>query len=141
MKRNPVLFLMIAAALSLTSCWSTRTCVGDYKHTTKVDKESTYTYSKGKQTYLFWGLIPLGRTNVATPADGNCEIRTRHGFLDALLSFITGGLFSMQTIKVKAPKTETPAAATVSPATDAASPQSSAATHDAELDAVKQMLK
>lgn len=140
MKRILVLMLTIVIALSFSSCWSTRTSVGDYKHATKVEKESTYTYSKGKQTYLFWGLVPLGRTNVATPADGNCEIRTRHGFLDAFLTLITGGLFSMQSIKVKAPKTERPADASGVSAAPAVAP-APAASNDAELDAVKQLLK
>lgn len=100
-----ILLLMIATIL-LPSCMTTRTSVGTYRE--QEGKE--YTYSKGKQMYLFWGLIPLGRTRVATPADGNCEVRTCYNFWDALLSCVTGGIFEMQTIKVKAKKDATPVA-------------------------------
>jgi len=53
--------------------------------------------------YLFGGLMSIGHTRVIMPADGNCEIRTRHGFFDAFVTAITGGVFSVQTIKVNAP--------------------------------------
>lgn len=137
MKRIFVLMMTVIIALSLSSCWSTRTSVGGYTYSKKVDKESTYTFAKGKQVYLFWGLIPCGRTNVATPADGNCQIRTKHGFLDAFLTIITGGVLSMQTIKVNAPKPKTPNAA---PTATTVTPQSPEV-NDAELDAVKQLLQ
>ena len=42
---------------------STRTSVANYQMT---DGEEMC-YSKGRQCYLFWGLVPLGRTRVATP--------------------------------------------------------------------------
>lgn len=99
----------MACALLLPSCYGTRTSVGEYRELSK--NSSTYTYAKGKQCYLFWGLVPLGRTNVNTPGDGNCEIRTKHSFGDFLVSLITAGIFQMQTIKVMAPKndnTQTP---------------------------------
>ena len=81
---------------------STRTNVGNFKEMSQVDKSKVYNYSKGKQCYLFWGLVPLGRRSVATPASGSCQVRTYYNFWNALLSTITGGIFSMQTIKVKA---------------------------------------
>lgn len=55
--------------------------------------------------YLFWGLIPIGRTSVATPVNEPCQVRTSYRFVDALVSSITGGVFSMQTIKVMAKHT------------------------------------
>ncbi len=100
--KKSILLLMIVAIL-LPSCMTTRTAVGSYRE----QEGKTYTYSKGKQMYLFWGLVPLGRTRVATPVDGNCEVRTSYNFWDALFSCITGGIFEMQTIKVKAKKNET----------------------------------
>ncbi len=102
MKKNLMLLMMAAAVLLLPSCYATRTNVGGYREEIKEEKARTYTYAKGKQVYLFWGLIPIGRTSVATPVDGTCQIRTRHGFGDAILSFFTGGIVSMQTIKVVA---------------------------------------
>ena len=97
------LLLLLLLAVVCTSCYTTRTSIGDYRIATKADKASSYTYSKGKQCYLFWGLIPLGRTHVSVPRDGHCEVRTSVNFFDGFLSLITGGIFAMQTIKVKAP--------------------------------------
>lgn len=99
---------MLAVLTLLPSCMTTRTSVGSYRET----EGDEYVYAKGKQCYLFWGLVPLGRTRVATPADGNCEVRTRYGFWDAFLSVITGGIFEMQSIRVyaKHPQKSAPAA-------------------------------
>lgn len=99
---------MLAVLTLLPSCMTTRTSVGSYRET----EGDEYVYAKGKQCYLFWGLVPLGRTRVATPADGNCEVRTRYGFWDAFFSVITGGIFEMQSIRVyaKHPQKAAPAA-------------------------------
>ena len=99
---------MLAVLTLLPSCMTTRTSVGSYRET----EGDEYVYAKGKQCYLFWGLVPLGRTRVTTPADGNCEVRTRYGFWDAFLSVITGGIFEMQSIRVyaKHPQKAAPAA-------------------------------
>ena len=102
MRKSLILLVLALVAFFCQSCFSTRTTVGDYHVTKKSSKAESYTYAKGKQVYLFWGLAPLGRTRVAVPPTGNCEIRTYFNFWDVLLSGITGGLFSMQTIKVKA---------------------------------------
>lgn len=77
---------------------TTKTNVGTYFEA----QGSEYVYAKGKQVWLFWGLLPLGRTNVNTPSDGNCQVMTRFTFGDVLISFLTGGLVSTYTIKVKA---------------------------------------
>jgi len=83
--------------LALSSCMTTKTTVGTYKEETGKE----YTYDKAKQLYLFWGLIPLGRTDAKTPTDGSCEIITKHKAGDFLISFFTVGLLSSQTIIVK----------------------------------------
>lgn len=98
--------LFIFCALLFSSCMTTRTNVGNYREQEKTGGK-TYTYARGKQCYLFWGLVPLGRTNVATPPHGACQVRTSYRFLDALVSGITGGIFAMQTITVKAVAAET----------------------------------
>ena len=95
-----MLFLTIAISTIFTSCLTTKTSVGAFKETPGVE----YTYAKGKQVWLFWGLLPLGRTNVNTPGDGNCEIVTRFNFGDVLISGLTGGIVTSYTIKVKAKK-------------------------------------
>lgn len=102
MKKNLLLFMALVCAMLLPSCYATRTWVGDYREEKKIEKMGTYKYAKSKQAYLFWGLLPIGHTRVATPPEGNCEIRTRVGFFDGFVSVITGGLVSVQTIKVNA---------------------------------------
>jgi hypothetical protein len=95
---SSLLFLITTTLLS--SCLTTKTSVGTYKEQTG----SEYTYAKGKQLWLFWGTMPLGRTNVNTPNDGNCEIITRFNAGDALISGLTGGIITSYSIKVKAKK-------------------------------------
>jgi hypothetical protein len=92
--------LAIVVSGSLTSCMTTKTNVGAYRET----QGKEYTYAKGKQIWLFWGLIPLGRTSISTPGDGNCQVLTRFNFSDFLISGFTFGIVTTQTIKVKAKK-------------------------------------
>ena len=93
-----LMLLTITLAISLPSCMTTKTQVGSYKET----KGTSYKYSKGKQFWLFWGFLPVGRTNVNTPASGNCEVVTKFTLLDAVISGVTGGIVISYTIKVKA---------------------------------------
>ncbi len=102
MKKLAVLLLLAVLTL-MPSCMSTRTSVQNFKEA----QGQQYLYAKGRQCYLFWGLIPLGRTSVATPAEQPCQVRTRFGFWDAFLSVITGGIFSMQQIRIYAKHTPT----------------------------------
>ena len=97
------IFMVAVVALMLTSCYTTRTAVGNYTVMVKVDKAQSYTYAKGKQVHIFWGIIPVGRTQVATPIDGNCQIKTQRRFIDAFVTALTGGIVSIQTITVRAP--------------------------------------
>lgn len=92
--------LAITISTSLTSCMTTKTNVGAYRE----KQGNEYTYAKGKQIWLFWGLLPLGRTSVNTPGDGDCQVITRLNIGDFLISGLTGGILTTQTIKVKAKK-------------------------------------
>lgn len=98
-------FLMLSVLIlsAISSCMTTKTNVGTYRET----QGEEYTYAKGKQMWLFWGLIPLGRTSVSTPADGNCQVITRYNFGDAIISSLTGGIFTTHTIKIKAKRPAT----------------------------------
>lgn len=101
--------LMLLMAFCFTSCMTTKTTVGNFSSAPGQE----YVYDKGKQCYLFWGLLPLGRKHVSTPPDGNCEVRTRLNFWDGLVSLVTAGIFDMQSIRVYAKpnggvQTETP---------------------------------
>jgi hypothetical protein len=95
-----ILLIIVVCSSMLTSCLTTKTSVGSFKEI----QGSEYTYSKGKQLWLFWGIFPLGRTNVNTPVDGNCEVITRFNFGDVLLSGLTFGIVTSYSIKVKAKK-------------------------------------
>ena len=93
-----VILFTIAISMILPSCMTTKTTVGAFKET--VGDE--YTYAKGKQLWVFWGLLPIGRTNVNTPGDGSCEVITRFNFGDVLITGLTAGIISSYTIKIKA---------------------------------------
>ncbi len=95
-----IALLAFAVLTSLTSCMTTKTNVGAYRET----QGSEYIYGKGKQIWLFWGILPLGRTSVNTPGDGNCQVITKFNFVDFLISGLTGGIVTTYTIKVKAKK-------------------------------------
>lgn len=91
------LFLFAAFAFMLTSCTVTRTTIGDGP----IGKQGiTQVHSKGKQLYLFWGLLPLGYTSPPIPADNNCQIKTSRNVGDALITYITFGIVQSRTIKV-----------------------------------------
>lgn len=92
--------VLITISTSMTSCMTTKTDVGAYREKQGND----YTYAKGKQLWLFWGIMPLGRTSVNTPGDGNCQVVTRFNAGDFLISGVTFGIITSQTIKVKAKK-------------------------------------
>jgi len=97
MKKSLLLLIIIC---TLSSCMKTKTTVGKFK-----EMEGTeYVHSRTKQMWLFWGFLPLGRSNAKTPEGGNCQIITKFTFVDALISGLTGGFFTTYTIRVKAKK-------------------------------------
>jgi len=104
MRKLKSLFMLLVISIALTttmnSCMVTKTSVGQY--TERGGNE--YTYASGKQMWLFWGIIPLGRTNVNTPKNGNCQVVTKYNFGDFLITGLTGGILSSYSIKVKAKK-------------------------------------
>ena len=93
--------LMFSVTLALTqSCMTTKTQVGQFRE----KQGNEYVFDKGKQFWLFWGLIPVGRTSVNTPSDGACEVITKFRFTDVLICGLTGGIVTTHSIKVKAKK-------------------------------------
>ena len=75
----------------------TKTPVGGYLET--PGKEVTF--DKGKQFWLFWGLMPIGRTHVNTPSNGNCQVTTKIKLTDFIISGLTGGIVTSTSIKVE----------------------------------------
>ena len=76
----------------------TKTSIGRYNEI-EGDK---YTYAKGKQVWLFWGLLPAGRTQVNTPDHGDCQVVTKYTLLDGIIYVVTVGIVKTYTIKIKA---------------------------------------
>jgi hypothetical protein len=102
MKKTAIyIMLSIMLATTFTSCMVTKTNVGTFKE----EQGKDYVYAKGKQVWFLWGLIPIGRTNVSTPADGSCQVITKYNFGDLLIFGLTAGVFKSYTIKIKAKQT------------------------------------
>jgi hypothetical protein len=95
-----LLTVLLTLIVILNSCMSVKTNVGSFKE--KQGKE--YTYSKSKQVFYFWGVIPAGRTTVSTPSDGQCQIIVRQNGSDIIIQALTGGFFKSRTVKVIAKK-------------------------------------
>jgi hypothetical protein len=91
-------FLLTIILLSgFTSCMMTKTPVGAYLET--PGKEVTF--DKGKQFWLFWGVVPVGRTHVNTPSNGNCQVTTKIKLGDFIISGLTVGIVTSTSIKVE----------------------------------------
>jgi hypothetical protein len=59
------------------------------------------TFDKGKQFWLFWGIVPLGRTHLSTPTNGNCQVTTKIKLGDFIISGLTAGIVTSTSIKVE----------------------------------------
>ena len=94
--KKSALLLVLSVLMFLPSCMTTNTNVKNYDD---LDGQEYY-YAKGKQNYLFWGLLPLGKPNIQVPEDEPCQIRTTTTFVDGLVSDLTIGIFSMQSVRV-----------------------------------------
>lgn len=95
-----IAFSLILCGALLTSCMTTKTPVGNFMSQTG----STVTYDKGKQFWLFWGMVPMGRQHVSTPSSGDCQVVTKFKFTDALIFTLTGGIVSSYSIKIETKK-------------------------------------
>jgi hypothetical protein len=91
------LLLIIILLGGFTSCMMTKTPVGAYLET----QGKEVTFDKGKQFWLFWGIVPVGRTHVNTPSNGNCQVTTKIRFTDFIISGLTGGVVTCTSIKVE----------------------------------------
>ncbi len=92
-----LLAITLSILLLTTSCMTHRHTVGDGPVGTKG---KTQIYSRAKQGYLFWGLMPLGRPAPAAPSHGNYQIKTGLNIGDAILSTITFGILTFRTVRI-----------------------------------------
>jgi predicted small secreted protein len=94
--KKTILSVAIAATL-LTSCMSTRTTIG----AGPVGKEAnTKVYSSVKQSYLLRGTIPLGFNQPTLPTTPDYQVHTCRRFIDCFLTWLTGGIYSQQTVEI-----------------------------------------
>lgn len=92
-----ILAILMTCLLLTTSCLTHRHTVGDGP----VGAQGrTEVYSRAKQVYIFWGLVPLGRPQPAAPSHGDYQIKTGYNIGDALLSVVTGGILQFRTIRI-----------------------------------------
>jgi hypothetical protein len=45
--------------------------------------------------------MPVGRTHINTPSNGNCQVTTKIRFTDFIISSLTGGIVTSTSIKVE----------------------------------------
>lgn len=89
--------LIFSLLLFSSSCMTHRHSVGDGPIGTKG---KTKIYSRAKQAYLFWGLMPLGRPSPSTPSHGDYQIKTGFNVGDTFLGVITFGIVTFRTIRI-----------------------------------------
>lgn len=101
MKRLATLILLVGLlAPALSGCFHNQIIVQDNYNASATEAD----WSKGWQTYLLWGLIPLGENpinvNQACP-QGAGIVEVKQTFLNGLVSGLAlGGLFSFQSVAV-----------------------------------------
>lgn len=84
-----------------SSCYTTHFTVGDGPI---KDQGKQETYDKAKQMWLLWGLFVINDGNPNTPSDNNYMIKTKFTFGDILITSLTGGVFTIKSVKVKVKK-------------------------------------
>ena len=85
------LVIMVLMMSVMSSCYVTQSTVGDVSKSAKTEK-----YSKSKQFYLFWGIVPLGKNEPSAPSD-DYIIESKFKFGDVLLSGLTAGIVGART--------------------------------------------
>jgi len=95
--KNLLAFSLLVSIL-LSSCFVTRTTVGYGPMGTEL---RTRTFSKVKQRYVVFGLIPLNKATPQLPPQGTgYEIKTSFNFIDAIVTLVTGGIYGQRTVKI-----------------------------------------
>lgn len=90
-------FVFSFLILLSTSCMTHRHTVGDGPI---GNRGKTKIHSRAKQGYIFWGLVPLGRPQPATPSHGNYQIKTGFNIGDAILNTLTLGIVTFRTVRI-----------------------------------------
>ena len=87
--------LLFVLCVSLSSCFTQSYLVGSGAQTGVTVKEKSH--------YLIGGLAPLKTANPTKMAGDakNYEVTTTHSFVDGLINFLTGGIYTPTTTIVK----------------------------------------
>lgn len=87
--------LALALAISLTSCYTQSYAVGSGAKTGVTVTEKSH--------YVIYGLAPIKTANPTKMAGDakDYEVTTTHSFVDGLINFLTGGLYTPTTTTVK----------------------------------------
>lgn len=93
---NQLVIISIILLLG-TSCMTHRHTVGEGP---VGRKGKTEIHSRAKQGYIFWGLVPLGRPQPATPSHGNYQIKSGSNVGDAILGTLTLGIVTFRTVRI-----------------------------------------
>jgi hypothetical protein len=97
MKQFVQLFILAVLMLSLNSCFVNRTTIG---YGPEGKDRQAVKFSKTKQMYVLWGLMALKKKHVELPVECGYQIRTSFNVVDAIVSVLTAGIFSMRTEKI-----------------------------------------
>ncbi|HTA81695.1 MAG TPA: hypothetical protein VK783_02095 [Bacteroidia bacterium] len=89
--------LVIFLSMFLSSCYVSRTTVGNGP---KNKEDTTATYSRARQYYLFIGLATLNKAEPKKPDEPNYEIVSYMSLLDVAITGVTFGILSSRTTQV-----------------------------------------
>lgn len=90
------LLLMMLTLFLCSSCYVQRYPVNDGP----VGKGNYQLVDEGKQSWLFWGLMPLKSPDLKLPQDKNYQIETRFNVVDYILTVITLGIYNSSTVRI-----------------------------------------
>jgi Bor protein len=92
---------LLTLLLSLNSCFINRTQVG---YIEPIKGAKMVKYEKKKQMYVLWGLMALKKPDIKAPTECGYIVKTSFNGIDAIVSFLTVGIFSMRTVKIEVMK-------------------------------------
>jgi len=98
MKRYTILYAL-TLCLVLSSCGTQKFSIGE-------TSGQTISTDKRKMVHLFWGFIPIGKKQTF-PAVENAKgytITTKYNVVDFIVSYFTGGIVGMKSVKFEALK-------------------------------------
>lgn len=100
MKKKTNYLLLLIFIMIFGSCATHVQRLSIYNGPVGNHPSKTDTYSRSKQLYMFWGLLPLGWSQASTPTDKGFQVKTYKGFWDNVIGVISVGIVSSRSTKV-----------------------------------------